>query len=257
MTENPDHPKSQITFGIIFISYLLAGIVTLFSSKYLPRIQLILGELFIIIPAVIYIFVKKYNFKSVFRINKINKNILIVSIAIGISISILTDEIDRIINKFVKMPPEIEDFIYQMLKVESIMDGIILFVAVVILAGIAEEMLFRGLLLKALENKLEIMYAIFLSALIFAFLHLTPWLIQVLLLGLILGFLSWRSNSIIPGIILHCFNNAFSLFLNNVNPETINWYNWNNHVNPPILVLAACMAYYGFMWFYRLTELDE
>ncbi|MFQ5769573.1 MAG: lysostaphin resistance A-like protein [bacterium] len=257
MNQEPAHPNLKVSLSIIFLSILLAGVVTLFCSIYFPKIQLIVGEIFIIIPALIYLSLRKYDFINVFRIHKIDKKILLVSFGLGLSITILTDEMDRIISTFIKIPPEFEELLTEMLVVDSLLDGVILFFAAVVLAGLIEEMLFRGLLQKALENKLDLPYALFFSALIFAFAHPTPWLIQVLLLGLILGYLAWRSNSIIPGIILHSVNNAFAFFFNNVSPENFEWYNWNNHVNPPIVVIAVCITFYGLKWFYRFTEFED
>lgn len=251
------HPSLRVIFGLIFSGIILAIIATLGAKTIFPGIQLILGEIFIIVPAIAYIVSKKYHFKEVFRLYKIDKNLVFVSTILAISLTVLGDEIDRIISIFVKLSPELEDLISKMLKADTFIEWVVLFAAAVILASIIEEMLFRGLLLKALEKRVEVTYAILFSAVIFAFAHPLPWLIQVLVLGLILGYLTWRSNSIFPSIILHCVNNAFALIFSNVNPTKLSWYTWNGHVYPPIIAIAACVTFYAFKWFIRSTEKRE
>lgn len=247
------HPTLREVFIILLLSVVLAGLVTFALSEFLTKVSLILGELCIIIPALVFLRTKKYNIIQVFRLHLVNKNILLASMILGISITVLIDELDRIINIFFKLPPELEEVLVQAMQAQTLSDWLILIIAVVLLAGMLEEMLFRGLLLQALERRFELPHAIFLSALIFALFHFPLWLIQVIFLGIILGFLAWRSNSIIPGIILHCFNNAFAIVFLNIGEQNLNWYNWHNHVNPPVLVIAAAMAYYGMKWFLKLT----
>ncbi|MFQ5825109.1 MAG: lysostaphin resistance A-like protein [bacterium] len=255
--QEPVHPNLKVIVGLIFIGMIIATLITLGSRSVLPEFQLFFGEIFIIVPAVTYIKFKKYNFRDVFRLYKVDKNVVLVSTVLAVSLTILSDEIDRIVSNFVEIPPEFEELISKMLIADTFIEWINLFVTAVILAGIIEEMLFRGLLQKALERKVEVPYAIFFSALFFALVHLAPWLIQVLILGMILGYLAWRSNSIFPSIILHCMNNAYALILTNVNPTNLKWYTWNGHVYPPILALAACITFYGFKWFFRSTDKEE
>ena len=52
----------------------------------------------------------------------------------------------------------------------------------------------------------------------------------------------------------HCLNNGFALIFANTNPESWNWYNWNGHVNPTVLVIAAGLLFYSAKPFFRLTE---
>lgn len=78
-------------------------------------------------------------------------------------------------------------------------------------AGICEEILFRGFILRAYE-KLGMWPGIIVTALLFSILHLN---IQNILapffLGIILGFVVYKTNSIFAGIIGHFINNAISV----------------------------------------------
>lgn len=78
-------------------------------------------------------------------------------------------------------------------------------------AGICEELLFRGFILRAYE-KLGMWPDIIVTALLFSVLHLN---IQNILapffLGIILGFAVYKTNSIFAGILGHFINNAISV----------------------------------------------
>lgn len=249
-----DHPKLKVVISFIIIGFILSAIVSFSTFQQFNKLQLLLGEFIIIVPALIYVKSRPFNFLSVFRLKPVNRSVLLSSTLFSLGFLVIIDELDRLINKFIQMPPEWEELLNFMLKANNFSEWIILILAAVILAGVVEEMLFRGLLQKALEYRFDIIRAIFFSALAFAFFHPAPWIMQVLLLGLILGFLSWRSDSILPGIILHALNNGYSLLRINIDEKYFKWYEWHNHVNPTILVISIAVSYYSIKWFYNSTD---
>jgi len=96
--------------------------------------------------------------------------------------------------------------------------------AVGILAPLAEEMVFRGAVLRTLLtlfNRRWHWAAIALSALIFALVHgnLAQGL-HAFLLGLLLGWLFYRSGSIVPGVVLHWVNNTVAYVAYNLLPQS-------------------------------------
>ena len=105
---------------------------------------------------------------------------------------------------------------------------------------------------KALQKVLEkswedITKAILVTSLFFVLVHLNPyWIVQIYLLGMLLGYLSWRTNSIIPGIILHGLNNGFAVALNNTENVFSRYYNWYEHVNPLWIFIAIILIIFGF-----------
>lgn len=86
--------------------------------------------------------------------------------------------------------------------------------AIILLAPLIEEILFRGFLLRTLVNKIGVMWGSIVSALIFAILHV-PWqsIIPIFILGLILNSLVIRSKSLIPAIGFHVLNNAITFVI--------------------------------------------
>lgn len=84
-----------------------------------------------------------------------------------------------------------------------------------LLPAVCEETAFRGFILSGLEPNRAPRSAVFLSALMFGFLHVLLSLYQQLfnatLLGVFLGLLAVRSRSLAPGIVFHALNNGFAI----------------------------------------------
>lgn len=81
-----------------------------------------------------------------------------------------------------------------------------------IFPGICEEMLFRGCLQRRLIRTNGPFVAITITTVCFALAHVDPaYMIFTLPIGAGLGYLAWRTGSIIPGMICHtCINLIFS-----------------------------------------------
>ena len=92
----------------------------------------------------------------------------------------------------------------------KMMGGIYGLVVGGVLAPIAEEIGFRGVLTGGLlRMRCKPWVAIIISALIFAFFHGTYLqLLGTTVFGIIAGWLYWRTRSLIPGMIIHVVNNS-------------------------------------------------
>jgi membrane protease YdiL (CAAX protease family) len=70
-----------------------------------------------------------------------------------------------------------------------------------------------------------------------------------------MGFLSWRTRSVIPSIILHGINNLVSLLVLNFElDKKMDWYLMGEHVSPVILVPALYLLVWSIR---RITEISE
>lgn len=98
------------------------------------------------------------------------------------------------------------------------------YVAVGILAPLAEEIVFRGAILRTLldmMSKKNHWAAIMISAAIFGVVHGNmAQFVNALLMGLILGWMYYRTKSLVPGILLHWVNNTVAFILANILPQT-------------------------------------
>ena len=112
----------------------------------------------------------------------------------------------------------------QMMKMmEGVMKKPLGYVVIGILAPLAEEVVFRGAVLRKLLGMTPASrhwIAIAISALLFGIVHFNlPQGIHAFLIGLLLGWMYYRTRSIIPGIVFHWVNNTISYILVNLMPQ--------------------------------------
>lgn len=99
------------------------------------------------------------------------------------------------------------------------------YLAIGILIPVAEEMVFRGAIQRMLQRVFSKNHwlAIVVSALIFGAVHGNlPQFIHAFLLGLLLGWMYYRTDSVVPGIVLHWVNNTFVFVIYNLVPGISN-----------------------------------
>lgn len=133
----------------------------------------------------------------------------------------------------------------------------------VVLAPVMEETLFRGIIQGSIYRRDGAVKSILLSALLFGVFHIIPQqVINAFLIGIILGYIYFRTGSLLTVIILHALNNAIAyLMLEVLGPERANmplremlgndtWY---------YIVYAACAALVvvGAVMIYRSLKAQD
>lgn len=118
-----------------------------------------------------------------------------------------------------------------------------------IFAPIGEEIVFRGILLGGLlKTRCRTWIAILISALVFASFHgFGANFVTAMLFGILVGWLYWRTGSIIPGIIIHITNNSLT---------AIDLSNQTNALYLIILVVGLVLLAYGVWWFWKKCKYD-
>ncbi|MCK4753915.1 MAG: CPBP family intramembrane metalloprotease [Calditrichia bacterium] len=233
------------TFGFIFgISVIITLVALFFKTDSVlggnASVLFIIGGLVFLIIPIFYVKIREYNGRELFRLNIPPSEVLLLSVPLGLSISVITDEIDRIVQIFLPTPEIFLKYL-DSLKAETSLDWIFLILGVVIIASISEEILFRGFLQVSLERKGDITRAVILSSVTWTIIHVNPyWAIQIFITGVVIGFLAWRTNSVFPSMIVHATNNFISLLVINSNlDESMDWYFLGDHISPIVIVIAT------------------
>ena len=248
----------RTVFSIVIISiisaFLVGGIVMAIAltlsgepTKLHTFLSIIIGQSFMIVPLLVFLVNKKEPLFNSLRIKPVSKEIILYSISISVGLTFISDEVDRIIQIFIPQPDYILD-LNGALQPETTLGFILLFIAVVIIAPLGEELLFRGFLQHFLETYWkDITKAVLVTSLFFAFIHMNSyWFIQIYLLGIFLGYLSWKSGSIIPSLILHSINNGAAILLSFTKIDIDSIYLWKGHLSPIIILVALYLFYFGF-----------
>lgn len=250
--------EPKTAFIIVFLSilsaFLAGGIITWLGMSYeeshqkiITFISFIVGQVLMVVPLIVFLKFKKLPLFHSVRFKVLKYSTIKPIILFSTGLIILSDEVDRIIQLFVPTPEYVLDLNY-LLKPDSFLGAILLFIAVVILAPLGEEIVFRGFLQQILEKHWkDITRAILITSLIFSLIHMNPfWFVQIYFLGVILGFLAWKTKSIIAPLILHSLNNSMALLLSSLELQQNNFYIWNGHVAPWILIFACFSIFFGF-----------
>ncbi|HHV95441.1 MAG TPA: CPBP family intramembrane metalloprotease [Clostridiaceae bacterium] len=170
------------------------------------------NEYFLILgPVLIYAFAKNIDFKYVFRFKSpgLLPTILIilmavpayfVALALNSTVIYFLQFIGRIPTQPIPVPRNIPE----------LLAGLFFIAAT---PGICEEMLHRGLILRAYERRGTIK-ALVISSIFFGIFHFDITnLLGPIFLGLLIGYYVIRTDSIFAGIIAHFLNNAFAELL--------------------------------------------
>ena len=134
-------------------------------------------------------------------------------------------------------------------------------ISITIMAPLVEELLFRGAIQGYMLRKgMKPLHAILIASAIFGIVHMNP--IQIpfaFAIGLIFGWLYYRTGSVVPGIIGHFINNSIAclqmatLTEEEFNTTTIEWLG----VGPTYALFAISLAVMIGMFLYLKKHLPE
>ena len=118
-----------------------------------------------------------------------------------------------IVQRVVPVPPELEAMLRDLLRIDGRLDLLLTVVAVVVLAPVLEEALFRGVILQGLARQRGPRAAALWTAAFFALFHFyNPWqIVPTFFLGLLLAWVVMTTGSLWPSIVLHAAFNGLSL----------------------------------------------
>ena len=219
----PGYGGMMILFVMFLIGSLLGsllvGSLALFSSEFANIYGTVIAYPVMFIPAWLYVSAKSRRnefFDTGYALDSENfgqlggfKLALTVSVA-TIAAAFIGDAFNTI------MPPTPEWFEDAMAKVMDAPIWITL-ISVSIFAPLFEEWLCRGLVLRGLLQKTHPVSAIFVSAAFFAVLHMNPWqALAAFLLGILFGFVYYKTGSLKLTMLMHCVNNTMAVILSKI-----------------------------------------
>ena len=134
-------------------------------------------------------------------------------------------------------------------------------ISIAIMAPLVEELLFRGAIQGYMLRKgMKPLHAILIASAIFGIVHMNP--IQIpfaFAIGLIFGWLYYRTGSVVPGIVGHFINNSIAciqmatLTEEEFNTKTIEWLG----AGPTYALFALSLAVMIGMFLYLKKRLPE
>ena len=250
--------STKIAFSIVFISLITAfftGALVIGAGLSQPDSQqkiynlfsFVIGQSFMLLPLLYFLIIKKEPILDRLRIRAVKKDVIFYTFLLSIGVVVLSDELDRIVNIIWPAPDYILD-LNSLLQPESTLGFILLSTGNCCNCTNWRGATFQGFLQQILEqNWNDITRSILVTALVFAVIHMNVyWFIQIYFLGILLGFLAWKTKSVIPSLILHSVNNGLALTFAMTDIDQYSLYIWNGHVAPWYIALCICFATIGF-----------
>lgn len=125
--------------------------------------------------------------------------------------------------------------------------------SVSVFAPFFEEWLCRGMVLRGLLSRMKPVWAIVISALFFALIHMNPWqAIPAFLLGLLFGYVYYRTGSLKLTMLMHCVNNTFSVLISQIDSfkDADSYFEVMSHLEYACLLAAGAAALFSILfWF--------
>lgn len=197
---------------------LLVFILALFMTPVSAQIYgMLVSYPVMFIPAMLYASARSHRngmFETGYAIDSNNfgrigglKMGLMVSV-VTIAGSILADPVNTLLPP---MPESLEKVFETLLSDSPLW---VTLVSVSVFAPIFEEWLCRGMVMRGLLRKMHPAWAIAISALFFALIHLNPWqAIPAFIFGVLFGYVYYMTGSLKLTMLMHCVNNTMAALL--------------------------------------------
>ena len=199
---------SNISGGVNPISSDLDGLLEFTVS--LTNVFLLISSILTVLILFLIYKIRKKNCKEELQIKKTNSFNICFAIILGISCWLFNSGLLSLIDEAGLFTSQF-DYMENMLAPLSSGSIIISIIAVGIVAPFAEEFLFRGVIYNTLSKKISIKWTIIIQAILFGVFHFN--LVQgayATLLGLVFGYITYKTKSLWPAIIVHMVNNLIA-----------------------------------------------
>ena len=213
------------------IGNLLGGILVAVFSLMLPQsvvqnYAMLIAYPLSFLPAMVYVAQKSQKnslFETGYKLNSSHFGpfkawqIVVITVVLTYATMASADYINYLNFKLTTSTPGMKEFYDKVVEMLGQMTGGPFwssFLLAAVFAPIFEEWLCRGMILRGLLTKMKPTWAIVISALIFAVIHMNPWqALNAFIIGVIMGYVYYKTGSLILTMIIHFVNNGTAVVL--------------------------------------------
>ena len=217
--------------GWFLIGNIMAGILVAILSLMLPPTvvtdySMLVAYPLSFLPAMVYAAQKSQKnslFETGYQLNSSHFGpfktwqIVVITVVLTYATMASADYINYLNVKFTTSTPGMKAFYDKIVELLGQMTGGPFwssFLLTAIFAPIFEEWLCRGMILRGLLTKMKPVWAIVISALFFAVIHMNPWqALNAFIIGVIMGYVYYKTGSLILTMIIHFVNNGTAVVL--------------------------------------------
>ncbi|NLK68859.1 MAG: CPBP family intramembrane metalloprotease [Clostridiaceae bacterium] len=214
LSKAPSLVETGLLYSIVGLLLMTLGVYV--QNKNFATGILVTEYIIILIPSVLLLVIRKYNVKQILRLNPVSfLNLFIIMSIMFFSMWIVTVInffnlwlINTIFGNVIIPPLPISE---TPLLVNLLLIGVS--------AGVCEEVMFRGVIQRSFE-RFGKTSSIVITAFLFGLFHMDfQKLIGTFLLGIIIGFIVYRTNSLYAGMFAHFVNNSIAVLINYISDK--------------------------------------
>lgn len=196
----------------------LAGLLIAGFAPELLNYNIIIVYPIMFLPPLIYASVKSstvpYSQRGISFIDRSHlsgKNLAIIALVASLATIAAAIIVEPVVSFLPQMPTWLEDTLQNLMQDSPLW---VTLLSVSIFAPFFEELLCRGLVLRGLAHRTSPANAIIISSIFFALMHGNPWqAIPAFALGVLFGYVYYKTGSLKLPMLMHAVNNTFSVIL--------------------------------------------
>ena len=191
---------------------------------------------------IIFCLIRREPLAELFPFQKIGAGYLMMLVVIGITFSLLSNYAADAVSSMFEMFGLTSSYSGGV-EIEGNGDIFMSYLTVAVIPALAEEFAFRGIVMGMLK-KYSGALAVIVSAAIFGLMHGN--IIQIPFAfcgGLVFGFIALKTNSLLPGILIHFFNNGISVTLDILQTNTDLSENTVNIIFTAIVIVLCILSF--------------
>ena len=227
----PGVKEMFVLLGWFLLGNLLGGLIEMIFAAFLPE-EIIRNYAMLVVyplsflPAMVYVAQKSQRnslFEPGYRLNSSHFGpfkgwqIALITVALTVGTMITADLPNYWNFKLTSLSPfmkSLYDMVTELLQQMTGGPFWSSFLLVAVFAPIFEEWLCRGMILRGLLTKLKPGWAIVVSALFFAIIHMNPWqALNAFIIGVVMGYVYYKTGSLLLTMLVHFVNNGTAVVL--------------------------------------------
>lgn len=271
-------PGVKGMFGLLgwfLLGNLLGGVVQMIFTSFLPVDVVMQYSMLVVyplsfVPAMIYAAQQSQRnslFETGYKLSSNNFGrfkgwqIALITVALTYATMISADLPNYWNYKFTTLVPGMQsfyDFITDLMRQMTGGPVWSSFLLVAIFAPIFEEWLCRGMVLRGLLAHLKPGWAIVVSALFFAIIHMNPWqALNAFIIGVIMGYVYYKTGNLWLTMLMHFVNNGTSVILSQIPSlqETDFWMDMMPRSTYTALYVGSLVLLCVCLWAFRSIPL--
>ena len=199
---------------------------------------------------IIFCLIRRESFSSLFPFEKAGAGLIAMLVVIGLTFSLLSNYVSDFVSQMFGMFGYTSSYSGST-EASTPMEILASYLTIAVIPALVEEFAFRGIIMGILRKHSDAM-ALIVSSAIFGLIHGN--IIQIPFAfcgGLLFGFMVLKTNSLLPGILIHFFNNALSVTLDLMGGY---WGMSEDLVNIIFCIIIIVLWVLSIFFIYRITK---